>query len=597
MKGKGKKTKSLTKLQNKAFTHPDKVTRERFLLRKSNRMVEARYFMTLWEIRLFQELIEHINSTDDNEGFVFIHMRKFAEKFGQVAGNIFTVIREATIRLTHRSVVIEVESEGFIRGNNRLDILPLMQKVNVPKEAYPSGDTNSYVVLYLNPALRSEFLQLSQNYTAYNVEKTRKLSSTYAIRIYEIMARYRFIGQVTIQLEDLRELVGALAYDPYDGKQVKRNVSQGWSAIKKDILDRSRQQIEETTDIRFDFEPVYDRKPVTAGRLPVVAVRFFNIRYSPEAQKEYRRRGLDERPEPETVDTEYELVGSTGQAGDLPLGNLRGKPGENPAFPVRKAVSASPRGRKPKNATHPNQKTLFDMEASPTAYTLQQGQLLQLGIDLGISEMLLQQQIQHCSLEKFHNALLIIQEKLKDPKETPIQNVNGYFLSLLSQELLVNQYAVQQKKKEQELADQQRNETRQKQERERKNQISVLEQQIKKLEDQSLRQQNENDREKMAFLEELFKLHKSIHQVIYNRVLENPVARMVVMNLIRDGVEPEQCFTSWQAFFYYFEEIKSLYAHEPSVAELIQLDEHVRQLNAHIQSLKGELQVLQNSGS
>ena len=54
---KDQKTRVLSKNSKSIYKISDKDTRENIVLRKSNRMVEARYYLPLWELRLYQELI------------------------------------------------------------------------------------------------------------------------------------------------------------------------------------------------------------------------------------------------------------------------------------------------------------------------------------------------------------------------------------------------------------------------------------------------------------------------------------------------------------------------------------------------------------
>lgn len=84
---------------------------------------------------------------------------------------------------------------------------------------------------------------LSENFTKYEIEQVAKLSSQYALRLYEILSQWRAKGQCTLDLAELRFKFGLLddEYPRMDN-------------FKRKVLDMAVNEINEHTDLTISYE-------------------------------------------------------------------------------------------------------------------------------------------------------------------------------------------------------------------------------------------------------------------------------------------------------------------------------------------------------
>lgn len=86
---------------------------------------------------------------------------------------------------------------------------------------------------------------LKGHYFSYQLWNALKLKSKNQLRMYEILKQYEKIGHRTIQLDELKELLG-IAPDDYSR----------WDNFKRDVLDICMGALFAFTDIRFEYESV-----------------------------------------------------------------------------------------------------------------------------------------------------------------------------------------------------------------------------------------------------------------------------------------------------------------------------------------------------
>jgi plasmid replication initiation protein len=86
--------------------------------------------------------------------------------------------------------------------------------------------------------------RLESNFTSYEIQQISSLSSAYAIRLYELLIKWRSLGQTPlINIADFRKQLG-VGIDEY----------QRMGAFKERVLNLAMQQINEHTDILINYE-------------------------------------------------------------------------------------------------------------------------------------------------------------------------------------------------------------------------------------------------------------------------------------------------------------------------------------------------------
>ncbi len=118
---------------------------------------------------------------------------------------------------------------------------------------YKKGVVTFEIPLLLKPFL----LELKRNFTMYPLLYIPKLKSSYSIRLYELLYQYKSIGHRTFELEDLQKKVGS-EYDLYGD-------------FKRKVLAIAQRDLEEHTDIRFEYKEIKNVRKVSALKFSIIA--------------------------------------------------------------------------------------------------------------------------------------------------------------------------------------------------------------------------------------------------------------------------------------------------------------------------------------
>ena len=108
--------------------------------------------------------------------------------------------------------------------------------------------TGSFDMVINEPA-RPYFFELKNNYTLFRVKTALSCTSKHAKRLYSLACQWRGIGGHTYSIGELKEILGLK--DPR-GKEPEQYTKV--SQLKEKVLDLAKRQINEHTDIVFDYE-------------------------------------------------------------------------------------------------------------------------------------------------------------------------------------------------------------------------------------------------------------------------------------------------------------------------------------------------------
>jgi plasmid replication initiation protein len=111
-----------------------------------------------------------------------------------------------------------------------------------------------------------------------------KLPSTYSIRIYELLKQYEKIGKRKFDLQELKEIVGAVEQIEVKGKKVEKDNYPLYGNFRQKVLLKAERDLENYTDIRFEFEAL------KKGR-KVKEIMFYIFPNVPKKKEKQGRRG------------------------------------------------------------------------------------------------------------------------------------------------------------------------------------------------------------------------------------------------------------------------------------------------------------------
>jgi plasmid replication initiation protein len=109
------------------------------------------------------------------------------------------------------------------------------------------------ILLRFDPTLKPYMLGLKEFYTSYKLENILSLKSKYSIRLYEILKSNLFKKQLTIELQDLKDMIGVneKSYDVYQN-------------VKNRILIQAQKELKAKTDISFTYDEIKTGRKVTS---------------------------------------------------------------------------------------------------------------------------------------------------------------------------------------------------------------------------------------------------------------------------------------------------------------------------------------------
>lgn len=227
--------------------HIDDMFTKKELVVKSNRIVEASYRLTLNEQRIILYAISR--AREEQRGLfpdlpVTITAETFLKQFPSVdKSNVYDQLKEAMDDLYERSVTYyDIDPET---GNDRVN-----KTRWISKASYIDGAGRVQVVF--TPAVIEHITRLEAEFTSYQLEKVSKMTSAYAIRLYEMLAQYREVGSRELNLKWLR-----------DALQIGEHEYKLTGDLKKWVLDISVKQINEHSDLKVSYTPKKTGRAIT----------------------------------------------------------------------------------------------------------------------------------------------------------------------------------------------------------------------------------------------------------------------------------------------------------------------------------------------
>lgn len=197
-----------------------------------NYLIEARYRLSLQELKLFLVIVSKISVSDTIEDFrkgYRIYINDFVS--GVISGkesNRYTEARRITRKLRSRVIEMEKNYGHYITGF-----------IETAKHYRSKG----YVDITLDGKLGEYLLDLRRNFTRYDIDCILHCKSVYSIRIYQLMKQYRGIGWRDLEYDELRKIL-----------DIDKGLYKRFFDFKKRILDTACKEIKKFTDIEVEYK-------------------------------------------------------------------------------------------------------------------------------------------------------------------------------------------------------------------------------------------------------------------------------------------------------------------------------------------------------
>jgi len=206
------------------------------LIVKSNDLVEARYKITAFESKIIALLTSVVNK-DDKDFEVHRFLVKDLLRVLGLGEKNYNDLEQITKNLMKKVVLIK-------RADRTLQISFLSSA------EYFRGE--GVIELSFDPKLKPYLLNLKENFIKYNFGTILRLQSSYSIRFYELIIKWKSIGKFRLSVNELRLLFGI------EEKKYKR-----YNDFKKAVLLKAKEELKSKTDLYFDFKEVKESRKIT----------------------------------------------------------------------------------------------------------------------------------------------------------------------------------------------------------------------------------------------------------------------------------------------------------------------------------------------
>jgi Initiator Replication protein len=232
---KGKRPKSLPSQKNP--------TTGSLIVTQANRLIEARYNLSVGEQRLILAMISKIQPDDEDFKPYHVSISDLAEFMGLTKNSMYQECQRITKSLLERVLEIN-EPTG------------LLQIGWVSSAKYIDG--KGMVKLAFDPLLKPYLLQLKGNFTSCRFEMLLSFKSQYTIRLYNLCKQYELIKTREFELDVLRKILG---------------IGEGqytlYGNFKISILEATRRELEEKADLYFEYDEIKYGRAVGAIRFHI----------------------------------------------------------------------------------------------------------------------------------------------------------------------------------------------------------------------------------------------------------------------------------------------------------------------------------------
>ena len=231
------------------------------LVVKGNALIEASYTLGLAEQRLILLAILEARETGhgiDHSSLLRVHAHAYAEQFSIDKGNSYQVLKDASKGLFDRYVTYHDKNPK--NGNDRSFHCRWVDKIGYEK-------ATGTVYMRFTADVVPLITRLEEQFTSYEIAQVAGLDSGYAIRLYELIIKWRSTAKTPFfELQSFRQQLG-----------VELNQYKTMSNFKSRVLEPAIKQINENTDITVKYNQHKQGRVITGFTFTFVV--------KPKAQK------------------------------------------------------------------------------------------------------------------------------------------------------------------------------------------------------------------------------------------------------------------------------------------------------------------------
>jgi len=231
---------------------PDDIEQKAVVI--SNRLIEARYQLSIFQIRLIWLFASQIKRGEEDFRFYQVPIRDVVRVIGKGTKRAHEKIEMAVIGLIGSVVEIPTRkkeaSSDPTKGRKQPKRRSWARATWVASAEYKADE--GVIEFEFSDKLKPFLLQLTREFTVIEFQHLLSLSSKYSARIYMLLRQYRPVGERTMALDELRFAL-AIADAQYER----------FNDFSRFVLDLAMREVSEKTDLSFTWQGLKTGRRVT----------------------------------------------------------------------------------------------------------------------------------------------------------------------------------------------------------------------------------------------------------------------------------------------------------------------------------------------
>lgn len=151
------------------------------------------------------------------------------------------------------------------------------------------------IEITINESIRPFLFDLKNNFTKMQLKSLLACNSKYAKRLYGLCCQWRSVGEVTFGIDELKEMLGLKNYEFNKSKDgLPKETYVEINAFKSKVLEVAKKQINEKTDIHFDYKLIKRGRVFTQIKFIIdrqdAKQMEIDFKQTVEDQKEFKNR-------------------------------------------------------------------------------------------------------------------------------------------------------------------------------------------------------------------------------------------------------------------------------------------------------------------
>ena len=211
---------------------------------KANYLVEASYSLTLQEQRLVLACLSKADSRAEPTKEVELSASEYSELMNVDIKNAHRELQKASQKLYERSIIV--------KDPDKVEEFRWIQK----KIHYQKGEGK--IKIFWSDDILIYIGQLKRRFTTYRLADVANLSTSYAIRLYELLMQFNSTKQRSISVDDFKSLFQLNDKYPLfrdlNKRVIKPAVKEINSSSNLEVFYSTRKQGRKVVELQFDFQ-------------------------------------------------------------------------------------------------------------------------------------------------------------------------------------------------------------------------------------------------------------------------------------------------------------------------------------------------------